>query len=128
MARHLHLDPLGGIAGDMFAAAMLDAWPALGDGLVAALRDAGLVDDVAVRWERVTDETLAGTRFVVDDPRERGRPVPASNLVLTRSAGTHAHVPYRDIRARIAGSGNQEPLSSMLVCFRSMLTCEMRRS
>lgn len=104
MARHLHLDPLGGIAGDMFAAAMLDAWPALGDGLVAALRSAGLVDDVAVGWERITDEVLAGTRFLVDDPRERGRAVPPSSLVLARGAGHHHHIPYRDIRARIAAA------------------------
>ena len=25
--RHLHLDPLGGVAGDMFVAALLDAAP-----------------------------------------------------------------------------------------------------
>ncbi len=40
MARHLHLDPLGGIAGDMFAAAMLDVMPELEDratGLAAVL-------------------------------------------------------------------------------------------
>lgn len=101
MARHLHLDPVGGIAGDMFAGAMLDAWPELGEGLVAALHDAGLSGDVTVTWERVTDEVLAGTRFVVADPRERGRHVPPSNLVLQRGAGAHAHVPYRDVRARI---------------------------
>ena len=104
MARHLHLDPVGGIAGDMFAGAMLDAWPELGDGLVAALRDAGLGADVTVAWERLTDEVLAGTRFVVDDPRERGRPVPPSNLVLQPGAAHHAHVPYRDIRARLTAS------------------------
>lgn len=110
MARHLHLDPLGGIAGDMFAAAMLDAWPDLGDGLVAALRTAGLLDDVAVRWERLTDEVLAGTRFLVDDPRERGRAVPPSGLVLARSAGPHHHVPYRDLRARLASAALPPPV------------------
>lgn len=104
MARHLHLDPMGGVAGDMFAAAMLDAWPELGEGLVAALRSAGLVDDVSVRWERITDEVLAGTRFLVEDPRERGRAVPPSSLVLRVGAGAHHHIPYRDIRARIAAA------------------------
>lgn len=34
-ARHIHLDAVGGIAGDMFAAAMLDALPALRDRVVA---------------------------------------------------------------------------------------------
>ncbi len=102
--RHIHLDPLGGVAGDMFAAALLDAWPALGDDLLTDLRRAGLADDVAVRVERVTGEVLAGARFVVDDPRERSAPRPPHHAVLTHEAG-HAHVPFPEIRARIAASG-----------------------
>ena len=39
---HIRLDPVGGVAGDMFAAAVLDAWPELEPVLVAALERAGL--------------------------------------------------------------------------------------
>ena len=39
---HVHLDPLGGIAGDMFLAALLDARPELAEGTFAAMRAAGL--------------------------------------------------------------------------------------
>lgn len=102
---HLHLDPLGGVAGDMFAAAMLDAFPALGDGLVAALRKAGLPSDVVVRWERITDETLAGTRFVVEDPREKRGSRPPFAAVMRHDHHDHEHVPFVDIRARILQSG-----------------------
>src|SRR5580704_15000330 len=34
------LDPIGGVSGDMFLAAVLDAWPALGEPVLAAVRAA----------------------------------------------------------------------------------------
>jgi hypothetical protein len=106
MARHLHIDPLGGMAGDMFAAAMLDLEPSWSEGLVDALRSAGLERDVVVRWEGVTDEVLAGTRFIVEDPREKAKPVPPSHAILVGSAaGHHAHVPFTRIKADVERSG-----------------------
>ncbi len=111
-ARHIHIDPVGGIAGDMFAAAMLDAFPTLGDGLVDALRKAGLASDVVVKWERVTEEVLAGTRFVVDDPRERKGPRPPYAALAPGHAhhGNHAHVPFTELRDRIVASGLPPPI------------------
>jgi uncharacterized protein (TIGR00299 family) protein len=104
--RHIHIDPIGGIAGDMFAAALLDAWPALADGLVDDLRKAGLASDVAVRVEKVVGEVLAGSRFVVDDPREKLGARPPGHAVLVRAdLEDHAHVPFREVRGRIATSG-----------------------
>ena len=44
-AAHIHLDPLGGIAGDMFLAALLDACPELASRHVRAMRAAGLPGD-----------------------------------------------------------------------------------
>jgi len=101
---HLHIDPVGGIAGDMFAAAVLDAFPALGDGLVEALRSAGLARDVGVRWEKVEGEVLAGSRFVVDDPRERRGARPPHHAIRGPAQhahhGHHDHVPFVDVRRR----------------------------
>jgi len=62
---HVHLDPVGGIAGDMFAAAMLDAWPALESGLCDALERAGLTAIVSVAREPHDDGVLTGSRFRV---------------------------------------------------------------
>ena len=53
-----HLDPVGGIAGDMFAAALLDARPALAEGLQAALSDLGLPPSVAVAIEPHRDARI----------------------------------------------------------------------
>lgn len=62
---HVHLDPVGGIAGDMFAAAMLDAFPALESGLRDALERAGLTAIVSVAREPHDDGVLTGSRFRV---------------------------------------------------------------
>ena len=35
MSGHIHITPLGGMAGDMFVAAMLDAFPELVDAVIA---------------------------------------------------------------------------------------------
>jgi len=67
---HVHLDPLGGLAGDMFVAAMLDAWPDLTEGAVDAVRAAGLPQSVAVEAVPFGDGVLTGTRFNVWVPDE----------------------------------------------------------
>lgn len=98
----------------MFAAALLDAFPALGEGLVAALHKAGLEGDVTVRWERVADEVLAGSRFIVDDPRERRRARPPHHAVLSPALAVahhgHGHAPWASIRRRIEESGLPLPV------------------
>ncbi len=81
---HVHMDPVGGIAGDMFAAAVLDAWPELETGLVTALEVAGILDLAAVARRDHIDHALSGSRFEV---REVGNPEPPRH--------------YRDLRQLI---------------------------
>ena len=71
---HLHLQPVGGIAGDMFAAALLDVRPELEPGLHEALRRAGLDGIVSVARIAHDDGVLAGSRFAVTPaaPEARG--------------------------------------------------------
>ena len=76
-----HLDPVGGVAGDMFAAALLDACPEHEAGTVdAAARVAG----VRCRVLRHRDHVLSGMRFDVEAPHEY-----------------HHHTAWRDIRVRL---------------------------
>ncbi|MFO1349896.1 MAG: LarC family nickel insertion protein [Gammaproteobacteria bacterium] len=72
--RYCHLDVLGGVSGDMFLGAVLDAYPQLGDGAIAAVRAAGLPDDWQVRIERYSDHVLTGTRVAITAPARPSQP------------------------------------------------------
>ena len=89
---HIHLDAVGGVAGDMFIAAMLDAFPDLRDGMVSAIRDAGLPAEVHVGFAEHQDHALTGLRFRVIEPR-------AAELLV--AAHHHPHTPFADIRAHL---------------------------
>ena len=70
---HIHLDAIGGIAGDMFIAAVLDAFPDLRDGMIGAIRSAGLPDSVDLQVRPHADHALTGLRFLVDESHHHGR-------------------------------------------------------
>ena len=80
-----HLDPVGGIAGDMVAAALLDARPKLGDGLREALAGLGLPPSVTIAIDPHRDDALAGLRFRVS---------------IAGRAG-HGHVRLADVGERL---------------------------
>lgn len=60
-----HLDPLGGMAGDMFAAALLDLRPELEPGLHDLIARCPLLDGVAATLTPHDDGVLTGRRFTV---------------------------------------------------------------
>ena len=82
---HIHLDAIGGIAGDMFIAAVLDAFPDLRDGMLDAIRAAGLPADVGLSVDEHADHALTGVRFVVDESHHRDAP-------------QHSHTRFSDIQ------------------------------
>jgi pyridinium-3,5-bisthiocarboxylic acid mononucleotide nickel chelatase len=85
---HIHLDAVGGVAGDMFIAAVLDAFPDLRDGMLAAIAAAGLPSDIGLSLVEHRDHALTGARFLVDEGAHRG-------------ADRHRHSAFRDIRERL---------------------------
>ena len=117
---HIQLDPVGGVAGDMFAAAVLDAWPELEPPLVAALERAGL--DAIATVERVnhSDHALIGSRFAVREAsrgdgdrrmHETNRTDREPHVHDSDGHGdgddhdpAHAHHLYRDIRTLLEES------------------------
>src|SRR5579859_6900878 len=89
---HIHLDAIGGVAGDMFIAAMLDAFPDLRDGVLATIRAAGLPAEVHIGFAEHQDHALTGQRFRVIEPR-------AAELLV--AAHHHPHTPFADLRAHL---------------------------
>jgi uncharacterized protein (TIGR00299 family) protein len=65
---HVHLDPLGGIAGDMFLAALLDAFPEHAEATFAAMHAAGLPHDWRAALVPYGDGVLTGRRVVIEGP------------------------------------------------------------
>lgn len=85
----VHLDAVGGIAGDMFAAALLDIRPDLWPPCEWAIRAVGLPDGARASLTPHGDGVLTGSRFVVEGPA----PMLPGN-------GDH-HVHWPEIRSRI---------------------------
>ncbi len=90
---HLHLDPVGGVAGDMFIAALLDAFPGLGAGFDAALAKVGLPPGARCALLAHHDGTLSGRRFELSLPAAGAH---------SSAHHRHAHVGLSAIRAAIA--------------------------
>lgn len=84
---HIHLDPTGGIAGDMFVAALLDTFPDLAERVMQSLSQAGLDDDVRVSALPFDDGVLTGTRFHVSKGGDHGDEHGAE----AHAAGHHRH-------------------------------------
>lgn len=88
MLARIHLDPVGGIAGDMFVAALADAFPARATGLLAELGKLAWPQGATVRFAEHRGGALRGNRFLVEEPDAHG----------------HRHAAWRDIRAMLQGS------------------------
>ncbi|MGL4963080.1 MAG: LarC family nickel insertion protein [Inquilinus sp.] len=87
----LHLDLVGGLAGDMFIAALLDLFPEHEGGLRDSLaRTGGLLAGVTARLAPHNDGILAGRRFLVERPGGAG--------------GRHDHVDWSRIRDGLEAS------------------------
>ena len=71
----IHLDPLGGLSGDMFVAALLDAFPEHWPRVQSAIASLNLGAAAECRFASHHDHSFAGSRFVVgaDAPTHRPR-------------------------------------------------------
>lgn len=66
---HIHIDPFGGIAGDMFVSAMLDLYPEHKEGMLENLHCISALHDIEVEITPHDDSALTGKRFSVSGPK-----------------------------------------------------------
>lgn len=92
----IHLDPLGGIAGDMFVAGLIDLRPDLEPGLQKTLAEVPLLEGVTCAVVSHGDGVLAGRRFAV----RRGHDHAGHGHDHGHAHG-HGHVAWKDIRAAL---------------------------
>ena len=90
---HIHLDPVGGLAGDMFVAALLDAFPPLEPLVANAVRAAGLPERFRCDLVAHADHALNGKRFLVlENPHPHGH----DHTHTPDHAPDHAHAHDHD--------------------------------
>jgi uncharacterized protein (TIGR00299 family) protein len=95
----IHLDPLGGLSGDMFVAALLDAFPEYWPHVQSTIASLKLGEEGECKLAPHRDHSFAGRRFLVGSDRT------ASNLPGGRQ-GTDGH---GDAPHSHEGSGHHEP-------------------
>ena len=95
---HIHLDPVGGIAGDMFIAAMLHAFPKLEAAMVDAIRAGGLPEDIAIEVQPFQDFALTGLRFSIDEGAS------TETRYSTQGRAEHSHASFVEILQQLNGS------------------------
>tara|TARA_B110000091_G_scaffold89236_1_gene97870 strand:- start:5829 stop:7007 length:1179 start_codon:yes stop_codon:yes gene_type:complete len=87
----LHLEPLGGISGDMFISAILDCCPELVTEIPIVFSKMGLSANVNTSYVKHKDHTLSGSRFTV---------IPKKTVPQD-----HLHTSFRTIRRTLQKSG-----------------------
>jgi pyridinium-3,5-bisthiocarboxylic acid mononucleotide nickel chelatase len=90
---HIQLNPLGGVAGDMFIAAVLDAYPEHADGVLTSIAATGIPPACDVALSEHRDHILRGKKFVATGTDEHAP-----------GAHDHNHQPFRDIVRRLDGA------------------------
>jgi pyridinium-3,5-bisthiocarboxylic acid mononucleotide nickel chelatase len=108
LGMHLHLDPIGGLSGDMFAAALLDARPELESEVQEALQGLGLPAGISVTRLDGEDHHFRGSRLSIDGLERVHAPGhSAHDLILhLRESGLSPRVKERslDMLGRLAAA------------------------
>ena len=101
--RHLHLDLVGGIAGDMFIAAVLDCFPEFEAELELAIIDAGFADLVELKCLPFNDGVLTGKRFSVREIQHQD----------DHNDHHHSHRHYSEIKSILENSELEVPVKDI---------------
>ncbi len=86
---HVHINPVGGIAGDMFLAAVLDLWPQLWTPCISAIASVPNLASLQPSFDKHSDLNLKGRRVTFRDPHE----------------GERTHAPHSQLQRELSQSG-----------------------
>ena len=87
----IHLDPLGGLSGDMFVAALLDAFPEHWPRVQSAIASLKLGEEGECRLAPHRDHAFAGRRFLVGTDRMASGPSGMQRLAGAQGEPPHSH-------------------------------------
>jgi uncharacterized protein (TIGR00299 family) protein len=119
----MHLDPLGGVAGDMFVAALLHLRPDLEAGLARTIAICPLLDHVDVSLVPHEDGVLTGRRFVA---RRECHTTTGRGPEIDHAL-SHAHVDWRHIREALATSRlDNKTIEHAIAIFSHLAAAEAR--
>lgn len=118
----IHLDPVGGIAGDMFIASLLDAFPDLAPGLFDEVRKIPSPAAAALRLEDHRQAGFAGKRFIAEEDGAGGAGHRHGKAGGHDAAGGHHdHVSYRAVREILANAPLIAPVREHALAMFSLL-------
>jgi uncharacterized protein (TIGR00299 family) protein len=135
----IHLDPLGGWSGDMFVAALLDAFPEYWPPVQSTIASLNLGAEAECRLAPHRDDAFAGSRFLVTGERtaseqagsRQGADGPDDRSHTHEGSGHHEHAhahtdrgdktAWSDIRAELARSGLEPDVKKHAVAIFELL-------
>ncbi len=106
-AMHIHLDPVGGIAGDMFVAALLDCFPDLAEVVASVPTVLGIENKLRVTSTEHNNGILTGRQFFAED--------------ISPQSESHPHTSFRKIRADIENSALPSSVATRAVAIFELL-------
>ena len=99
----IHIDAVGGLAGDMFVAALLDFNPQLWPLCKAELKSLKLPSHIKVSLVDYNDAVFCGKKFSVE------------GLEGEKSASGHNHICWKDLKRNLEGSGLKKTVRSIAI-------------
>lgn len=115
---HIHLDVVGGIAGDMFCSAMLDAFPELEAPLQAFLVALPLYQGYSFQVKEKKQKEILGKQFIIcrdnqaipDKNHLVFKPYSSSSKGSPLTAEVHAHYSWQSIQSKLQQLGEHTPI------------------
>jgi uncharacterized protein (TIGR00299 family) protein len=107
----VHLDLVGGLAGDMFIAALLDAFPTHESAVMGAIQSVSTASPLVCSLSLSKDDVLQGRQFRVSAASGLSTGGLIAGIPFVPAAHAHSHTSWADIRRRLEDA----PLSPAVV-------------